>query len=299
MAAATRRRWRGATLGGVAALALALAMLVAWRPADRAAVRAPSASGVAALDAPVADARVAGVPASDAGVADASAPGATGPASSSSPAATSLASPRAPSQTGGVALVPASPQVEAMSSAPSLPARGARNAAQAPAAIAHAGIEAAPAAATLGSPEAAPPAPAMSGLGAPALDQVRIARDGSAVIAGRGEPGAEVTLRVDGAPVATVSVDAQGQFAAVFTLEPSAAPRLVTVEMRAVDGTETVADAQIAIAPGDVEPRQVADAGAVPKAGAARVGEGVADLALAVPSVADGLEATRAVRYCR
>lgn len=62
----------------------------------------------------------------------------------------------------------------------------------------------------------APPANPASSVGllrpAPRFDVVRVEPDGSAVIAGRAEPGASVTLRVDGKPVADVEADSSGQF---------------------------------------------------------------------------------------
>lgn len=52
----------------------------------------------------------------------------------------------------------------------------------------------------------------------PALDVVRVAKDGSAVLAGRAEPGARVEVLVDGVVAQTVEADENGEF--VATLDP-------------------------------------------------------------------------------
>ena len=69
---------------------------------------------------------------------------------------------------------------------------------------------------------AAKPAPAEA---APAFDVVRVEPDGSAAVVGTAEPGAKVTIYADEAPLAEAEADAEGNFVAIFKVEPSAEPR--------------------------------------------------------------------------
>lgn len=86
------------------------------------------------------------------------------------------------------------------------------------------------------APAAAPAA--ASTVEAPKFDLVRVEPDGKAAVAGTAPPGATVTVLADGTPVAEVEADAQGNFVALFAVEPSAAPRALTL------GTATPAGAQ-------------------------------------------------------
>ena len=58
---------------------------------------------------------------------------------------------------------------------------------------------------------------------------MRVEPDGAAVVAGTAEPGATVTIYADGAPLAEVEADAEGNFVAIFEVEPSAEPRALTL----------------------------------------------------------------------
>ncbi len=80
-------------------------------------------------------------------------------------------------------------------------------------------------------------APATAG---PSFDVVRIGPEGRAVIAGRAEPGAEITVRDGGRPLGTARADAAGQFVLLpdAALPPGA--RELTVSVRRADGTEVV-----------------------------------------------------------
>ena len=69
---------------------------------------------------------------------------------------------------------------------------------------------------------AAKPAPAEA---TPAFDVVRVEPDGSAAVVGTAEPGAKVTIYADEAPLAEAEADAEGNFVAIFKVEPSAEPR--------------------------------------------------------------------------
>ena len=61
-------------------------------------------------------------------------------------------------------------------------------------------------------PDATPPAPAVT---PPSFDVVRVSPSGRAVIAGRAEPGAEVTVLDDGIPLGSVHADKRGEWVLV------------------------------------------------------------------------------------
>jgi nucleoid-associated protein YgaU len=107
-------------------------------------------------------------------------------------------------------------------------------------------IAAAPAPAVEPLAEAEPGAPEPS---RPAFDLVRVEPDGSAVIAGTAEPGAEVTIFADEAPLAHVEADAEGNFVAVFRAEPTAAPRALTLGASTPDGPRATSDEVVMLLP--------------------------------------------------
>ncbi|GFE52054.1 peptidoglycan-binding protein LysM [Roseobacter cerasinus] len=82
----------------------------------------------------------------------------------------------------------------------------------------------------------------------PSVDEVRLETDGLTVIAGRAEPGAQVSVRVDGEEVATAVADARGAFAAVGFVAPSTAARVVTLSASGAQG-DVVSDADVILAP--------------------------------------------------
>lgn len=98
------------------------------------------------------------------------------------------------------------------------------------------------------APEAAP-APEAPAPVPPSFDVVRIEPDGNALVAGGAAAGADVSVRVDAGEVALVKAGADGKFAAMFTLPPSTAPRLMTLVMRLADGTEVPGKDSVAVAP--------------------------------------------------
>ena len=95
---------------------------------------------------------------------------------------------------------------------------------------------------------------------APTVDEVRNEADGFTVIAGRAEPGSEVTLLVDGVANMTVQVGGDGTFAAVTVLVPNGDAQVLTI-VQQIDGSQ-VAAADIILAP-----RAVAVARAEPEVG--------------------------------
>lgn len=71
---------------------------------------------------------------------------------------------------------------------------------------------------------------------APRFDTVRIEADGTALVAGRAQTGADVVVLVEDATVAQTVGDGAGSFAVLFTLEPAPQPRLMMLEMTLPDG---------------------------------------------------------------
>lgn len=85
--------------------------------------------------------------------------------------------------------------------------------------------------------EPAPPQP-------PVFSTVRITPQGEALVAGQAEPGAEVSVMVDGAATVQARANDRGDFVAMFDLPPSDAPRILSLSQTsggvALGSTETV-----------------------------------------------------------
>jgi nucleoid-associated protein YgaU len=94
----------------------------------------------------------------------------------------------------------------------------------------------------------------------PRFDQIRVAPDGSAVIAGNAPPGADVSLRLDGAEIAATRSTAGGDFAAILTLAPADAPRILSLAARMPDGEEIAGAETVIIAPFGMDELQAARA---------------------------------------
>jgi nucleoid-associated protein YgaU len=107
----------------------------------------------------------------------------------------------------------------------------------------------------------------------PGFDVVRVSPEGDAVIAGRAEPGSEILIRVDEVQAASAMADAQGKFVALFSLAPSALPRILTLQSVLADGRRLASADSVVLAP-TPEPPPVALADAADPATAA------ADLAM-------------------
>jgi len=93
------------------------------------------------------------------------------------------------------------------------------------------------------------PEPQDQPLVAPAFDVVRVAEDGGALVAGSALAGAAVILRVDGAVMAQTSADNAGQFVLLFSLPPSDAVQIMTLEMVLADGRALSSDDRVVLAP--------------------------------------------------
>lgn len=101
----------------------------------------------------------------------------------------------------------------------------------------------------------APRKPALAGV--PAISTFRLDPDGRMLVAGRAEPGWDVSVLVDEEALATLRPDDRGEFVAFLDLPPSAEPRILSLRMRdPASGAEVVSDDEIIIAP--TPPRAVA-----------------------------------------
>ena len=99
------------------------------------------------------------------------------------------------------------------------------------------------------APAASDPAPAGADPVLPGFDVVRVSPEGDAVIAGQAEPGSEIQIRVDEVQAASAMVDAQGKFVALFTLAPSALPRILTLQSVLADGRRLASADSVVLAP--------------------------------------------------
>ncbi len=87
----------------------------------------------------------------------------------------------------------------------------------------------------------------------PTIDEVRVETDGLAVVAGRAQPGSQVTIQLDGTDSTTVDVDDSGSFAAVTFLAPTPEAQVLSVIQD--DGTEQIAALEdVIIAPTQAAP---------------------------------------------
>ena len=99
------------------------------------------------------------------------------------------------------------------------------------------------------APAASDPAPTGADPVLPGFDVVRVSPEGDAVIAGQAEPGSEIQIRVDEVQAASAMADAQGKFVALFTLAPSAMPRILTLQSVLADGRRLASADSVVLAP--------------------------------------------------
>jgi hypothetical protein len=83
---------------------------------------------------------------------------------------------------------------------------------------------------------------------APSFDLVRVDAEGNTVVAGAAAPGAMLGILLDGSEVALAPVDTAGKFAAILAIEPSEAPRVLSLVERRDDG-DVPSDATVIVAP--------------------------------------------------
>ena len=83
---------------------------------------------------------------------------------------------------------------------------------------------------------------------------MRVEPDGSAVVAGHAEPGATVAIMADDETLAEVEADDAGNFVAIFRAQPSATPRLLTLESETEAGAATASDEAVMLLPRAASP---------------------------------------------
>lgn len=94
----------------------------------------------------------------------------------------------------------------------------------------------------------------------PVFDIVRLAPDGRGLVAGKAAPGAVITIFMDGEALAQAVADASGDFVALFTVEPSAEARILTMSADLGGGQVLVSDQNVILAPVADAPVAVAEA---------------------------------------
>ncbi|MGB3313128.1 MAG: LysM peptidoglycan-binding domain-containing protein [Albidovulum sp.] len=83
----------------------------------------------------------------------------------------------------------------------------------------------------------------------PSFDTVRVEADGSVLVAGRAGIGAAVSILLDEVEAATAEADGKGAFASLFTLDPSDAPRVMTLIVTTADGAQIPSEDSVVIGP--------------------------------------------------
>ncbi|EEE37932.1 LysM domain protein [Rhodobacteraceae bacterium KLH11] len=96
-------------------------------------------------------------------------------------------------------------------------------------------------------------------LAAPVLDQIFVEPDGNALLSGNAEPGAEVSVMLNGEAVHSFTVDQSGQFAEFVSIPFSDDARGLVLETRSGDATTRSDDYLIAALPEPAQP-EAADA---------------------------------------
>lgn len=112
------------------------------------------------------------------------------------------------------------------------------------------------------SPAGAPMAPAPPDT--PEFDLVRVEPDGQTAVAGTAAPGARVTIYADSSAIADAEADAEGNFVAIFPVNPSAKPQSLTLGAESADGHAGSADMVVLLprAPAATESEQFEPAAA-------------------------------------
>lgn len=118
--------------------------------------------------------------------------------------------------------------------------------------------------------EAPDPATPNVGVSSAEFDVVRIAPDGETLIAGKADPGARITVLLDGEPVGDAVADRDGNFVAIFSIGRADLARVISLSTDGADGV--VYSAQEII----VSPMQDG-AGAEPPTRAAEATEGLGE----------------------
>ncbi|QIG50163.1 LysM peptidoglycan-binding domain-containing protein [Nordella sp. HKS 07] len=90
--------------------------------------------------------------------------------------------------------------------------------------------------------------PAAAGPAKPELDTVRVEADGQAIVAGRAQPGSEVSLKLGAETLGKGVANAEGAWVVVPDNPLPKGAHEITVEQKAIDGTTSTSDKSIAVA---------------------------------------------------
>ncbi len=83
--------------------------------------------------------------------------------------------------------------------------------------------------------------------GVPTFDVVRVDKDGVMVMAGRGAPGAEISILANGAVVATVKADQNGEWVVNLDKPLAAGATQLTLKAKNLDGTDKVSSQLVTV----------------------------------------------------
>lgn len=92
----------------------------------------------------------------------------------------------------------------------------------------------------------------------PSFDVVRVEPDGTALIAGRGVPGALIALILDGVVLAEETVDAGGSFVAFTQVPVSDQPQALSIRMSTANSVVVSSEQTVLISPAQQQPQNVA-----------------------------------------
>jgi len=112
--------------------------------------------------------------------------------------------------------------------------------------------------ATPGQAAAAPAVAAPPTQIPPSFDIVRVNPQGGAVIAGRSEPGAEVSIRADGAEVGHTTADRQGAWVLALSQPLAAGPHTLTLDEHSGSGPDVLGQGSVLLAVPERGPAQAA-----------------------------------------
>ena len=104
------------------------------------------------------------------------------------------------------------------------------------------------------SPPASPPTAPPASQIAPTFDVVRVSPEGSAVIAGRAAPGAEIVVRGGDQEIGRARADARGEWVLVPDKPIAPGTQEITLAARDPDGTETAGQGSVVLAVPEQQP---------------------------------------------
>ncbi len=124
----------------------------------------------------------------------------------------------------------------------------------------------------------------------PTFDLVRVDADGNALVAGRAQPGALVTVMLDGEDLGSASADPSGSFVALLKVPPLLEPRTVSLRMELADKAAVMSAASVVLVPPAPPPIVAGAETDAPAASADRGAETELAMAETQPEPAAGTE---------